>query len=159
MNSSATQSRAGLRAAFSEGGERAALQYLNSHTGFRFTSMYRFHGNLLRAICVFDRERPDELSPPPDVPLSATYCLFQKDGNRSIAIDDALQDPRLVNHVAREAVRSYVGVPLRDVRGAIIGSACHFSFEPHSEQVDLEMLETLSDLMGIGSGRFESNAR
>lgn len=145
----APQSRSALRAAFAAGGTRAALSYLNSGTGFRFTSVYRFHADMLRAVCVFDRENPDESILPPDVPLSATYCLFQKVGGRFIRIDDALEDPALATHPARSEVRSYIGVPLRTIGGQVIGSACHFSLAPHREDADIELLETLSDLLAF----------
>lgn len=96
--------------------------------------------------CACSTEHPDELELPADVPLAATYFLFQKAGGRFIRIDDALHDPALSNRPARAEVRSYIGVPHRTIGGQVIGSACHFSLAPHREDADIDLLETLSEI-------------
>lgn len=123
-----------LRRSVQDGGIRGGLRYLNSLTEHRYSALYRFEGEVSSALFFYDRENPDVASADA-VPLSASYCVFVRDEARAVAIDDALSDAaerreRLAPGKPRETVRSYCGVPLLGMNGAVIGSICHFDLVP-----------------------------
>ncbi len=136
-----------LRRVFAGGGAREALAFLNSLTGFRFSSLYRFDDATLRAITFFDREQP-LLDDCESVPVMASYCVFVRDSGASFRMADSRTDPRVSIHPKRGVVRSYCGVPLRDREGRMFGSACHFDYAPGPMlDQDAELLEMLADLI------------
>ena len=136
-----------LRAAFTKGGVRGAVTYLNSLTEHRFTSLYRFDGPTLRNITFFDRENPTVESCD-DIPVEASYCVFVRDLATSFMVDDAMRDARVSNHPKKATVQSYCGVPLLDRNGKMFGSICHFDFEPRSiSDRDVELLEYMARLL------------
>ena len=87
-----------------------------------------------------DRQNPD-LTLIDAVPETATYCCFVRDTKGSFATVDALEDPRLAQHVARDAVRSYCGVPVMDAEGQLLGTLCHCDLVPRDAgELDMPLL-------------------
>ena len=107
------------------------LPYLNSLTQHRFTGIYRFEPGWVVSVALFDRENPS-LRIGDDVKMKESYCWLTGLGGASYAIEDACTDARLAGHAARESVRSYIAVLLRDIRGAPWGTLCHFDFKPRA---------------------------
>ena len=121
-------------------GLRAALYSLLRLTDYRFISIFRFQDGMATSAVHVDREDLASMQAG-EVPDTATYCCYVRDGNGAFVTADALLDPRTVNHVAREAVRSYCGIPILDPEGGLIGTLCHYDFAPRDpEQLDLELL-------------------
>lgn len=64
-----------FRAALREG-VHAALRYLNSRTPHRFTGVYRYDGEMLRNMALFDRFEPDQQRGG-DIPMAdGTLCHY-----------------------------------------------------------------------------------
>jgi hypothetical protein len=135
-------------AALQAGGILAALRFLNARTRFRYTGIYGADPPVLRNLHLFDRENP-ELNLSGDVaPLSETYCGITYGTNAPFATADALGDPRLHTHAARESVLSYCGVPLREDSGRPRGSLCHFDVRPRlAPATEQRTLETVAPLL------------
>jgi GAF domain-containing protein len=136
-----------LKTAFSEGGTRGAIAYLNSRTQHRFTSLFRFDGATLRNITFYDRENPsiDECE---DIPVEASYCVFVRDMSRKFIVENAESDVRVNGHPKQPTVKFYCGVPLLDRYGKMFGSICHFDLEPgRIAEGEVELLEYMADLL------------
>ncbi len=122
-----------------------ALGMLNARTRYRFTGVYRVVPPDLRNEDLFDRENPT-LSLGGDVTrLDDTYCgIVAATATPFLAIDSQ-SDPRLKKHPGRDSVVSYIGVPVRDSHGQIIGTLCHFDVRPRILPLDeLALLESIS---------------
>jgi GAF domain-containing protein len=121
-------------------GLRPALAYLLGLTDYRFIALFRFQGDRANAAVFYDREHPDVLRVD-DVAANATYCCFARDARGVFATADAMRDPRLLSHVAREAVQAYWGVPVMTPEGDILGTLCHYDVAPReTRQIDLELM-------------------
>ena len=121
-------------------GIRPALYSLLRLTDYRFISIFRFSEGMATSVVHVDRDDLSSLQAA-EVPDTATYCCYVRDGNGAFVTADALSDPRTANHAAREAVRAYCGVPIMDPEGGLIGTLCHYDFMPRDpEQLDVELL-------------------
>jgi CheY-like chemotaxis protein len=131
-----------VREALASGGVHAALAFLNKHASHRFTGLYRFDGDTLRSLSLFDREDPSALVGD-DAPMSETYCAVVARERAPFVTADATVDPRLVEHPSRLSVRSYCGVLLRNSDSTPFGSLCHFDAAPVAAPGDetLDLLE------------------
>ena len=129
-------------------GLRPALADLLARTDYRFIAIFRFQNGRATAAAFFDREQPDQLTTD-EVPDTATYCCYVRDSRGVFTTADALVDARLADHVARDVVRSYCGVPLLDAEGELLGTLCHYDLVPRDPaQIDIElMLQVASTLV------------
>jgi hypothetical protein len=105
------------------------LKYLNGLTDHRFTGVYRFEPGWVVSVALWDRENPT-IKIGADVKMKESYCWLTGMGEATYVIEDACSDSRLNAHAAREAVRSYIAVLLRDKQGKQWGTLCHFDFLP-----------------------------
>ena len=122
------------------------LAYLNSCTAHRFSGVYRFEPGWVVSVTLFDREDP-EVRIGANVKMKESYCWLTGLGD-SYAIEDATCDGRLDGHAAREAVRSYLAVLLRDKSRAPWGTLCHFDFAPrHADAHAIAQLELFRPLV------------
>ena len=112
------------------GDVRAALAVLNARTRYRFTGLYRAEPPHLRNVALFDRENPTAWLGGDICLLSETYCSIVAGDARPFHTDDATDDPALVQHPARSSVVAYLGVVVRDRRGAAWGTLCHYDVRP-----------------------------
>jgi GAF domain-containing protein len=121
-------------------GLRAALAYLLSLSDFRFIALFRQHGDKANAAVFYDREHPEVLRVD-EVPASATYCQLAIQSKSPFKTGDALADPRLTSHAAREAVQSYWGLPVMTPEGEILGTLCTYDVVPRDpQQIDLQLM-------------------
>ena len=136
-----------LRSAYLTGGVRGALQHLNGRTPHRFTSLYRFEGDMLRNVTFFDRQNPDQAKCE-DIPVAASYCVFVRDSGTRFVVQDSWFDEQVRDHSKRKVVQCYCGVPLVDRDGRMFGSICHFDVKPGIvSRDDIELLEYMADLL------------
>ena len=141
-----------LKAAFDRDGIRSAVAFLNSITPYRFTSLYRFEGEMLHNITFYDRDNPDETSCE-DIPVEASFCVFVRDTEAVFLTTDSESDRRLTSHPKRGIVKRYCGVPLLDSSGQMFGSICHFDLEPGEiDERDVEALEYMASVLQPGLG-------
>lgn len=121
-------------------GARDALAYLLRLSDYRFIGIFRFQGGKANAAIHYDRENPADLTAT-EVPDIATYCCYVRDGNGVFATANSLTDTRLDQHLAREAVLAYCGVPVMDPSGRLLGTLCHYDSVPRDPaQLDMELL-------------------
>lgn len=127
------------------------MGYLNGRTPYRFTGVYRFEPGWVISVALIDRESPS-VRLGADVKMKESYCWLTGLGG-IYEIEDACSDARLAAHAARDAVRSYVAVLLRDREGSPWGTLCHFDFAPHALADDaragLELFKPLVEEMFI----------
>ncbi|MBP6252257.1 MAG: GAF domain-containing protein [Rubrivivax sp.] len=125
-------------------GLREALAGLVAATDYRFIAIFRFHAGMARAVVYVDRLHPDQLTSE-EVPALATYCCFVRDARGAFITANALLDPRLDGHVARETVAAYCGVPVMTPEGEILGTLCHYDSVPRDPaQIDLALMLEVS---------------
>lgn len=136
-----------VRSALAKGGVHAALAVLNKGTDHRFTGVYRFDGEMLRNVCLFDRQNPTSVVGD-DAPLRETYCSIVGRGRVSFVSANTVDDARLTEHPARLSVQSYCGVLLRNADATPFGSLCHFDLLPVEPLDDaLDLLEGVAPLI------------
>lgn len=131
-------------------GLRPALASLLLRTDYRFIAIYRFQDGKANAAVHYDREHPDVLAAV-EVPASATYCCYARDARGVFTTANALLDGRLKDHVAREAVQAYCGVPLMTPEGEILGTLCHHDVVPRDPaQIDLMLMLQVASALAQG---------
>ena len=132
------------------------LEYLNRLTDHRFTGVYRFEPGWVVSVALWDRENP-RIRIGADVKMKESYCWLTGMGGASYVIEDACADSRLAGHAAREAVRAYIAVLLRDKSGDPWGTLCHFDFQPRAVKLQtkarLERFRPLIEEMFVRDDR------
>lgn len=99
-----------------EEGVRAALYSVLRKSDYRFIGIFRFRDGKATSSVQVDREDLNQTQAP-EVPDTATYCSFVRATGLPFVIADAGVDSRTTNHAARDAVRSYCGLPLSKLTG------------------------------------------
>ncbi|HEY4133378.1 MAG TPA: hypothetical protein VGM50_22355 [Gemmatimonadaceae bacterium] len=123
------------------------LLYLNGLTDYRFTGVYRLTPGWTVSVALCDRENP-QLRLGANVKMTESYCWLTGVNNEALVIEDAPNDVRLGGHAARDAVRSYAAVLLRDVTRAAWGTLCHFDFSPRlSDPQTIAQLDIMRPLL------------
>jgi GAF domain-containing protein len=123
------------------------LGHLNAMTDHRFTGVYRFEPGWVLSVALFDRENPT-LRLGADVKMKESYCWMAGLDGATLTIEDATTDERLAGHAARDEVRSYIAVLLRDVGSRPWGTLCHFDFAPRIVRPEtLQQLERFRPLL------------
>ncbi len=119
----------------------AALALLNARTVHRFTGVYRYDGDTLRNVALFDRFAPDSKHGG-DAPMVATYCAIVPSVGDSLEVTDGRSDSRFP-WMQDNPVVYYCGVQIRDHAGAPIGTLCHYDLQR------CEMPSSELPLMGV----------
>jgi GAF domain-containing protein len=117
-----------FRLALDAGGLTKALRYLNGHTSFRYTAIYRLDGQMLHNICIFDRQGKD-CANLAEIPLGDSFCQIAM-LNNGFSTGNSAEDARLVGHPSQGVLNSYFGLPLSRKPGTIYGTFCHLDPEP-----------------------------
>lgn len=134
-----------FKAALETSGVHGALGYLNKRTPHRYTGIYRYDGDTLRSVAIYDRYEPD-VQIGEDAPMAATYCsLLLK--QQTLEITDAAEDER-VKGVVITPVVSYCGVSIKDSKGNPFGSLCHFDMKRCQQRLsDFPLLEAAAEIL------------
>ncbi len=135
--SNTTPELAGFCVALREG-VRAALRYLNSRTPHRFTGVYRYDGEMLRNMALFDRSEP-EAQRGNDIPMADAYCANVGRNREPLEFADAEGDGRFP-YLPGSPVVSYCGVLISSPDGAPYGTLCHYDVrrcETHTSDIPL----------------------
>lgn len=119
-----------FRDAMAAGGVAKALEFLNARTDYRYTAIFRFEGDVMRNIWLYDRLGESGASFA-SVPLGDSFCQYVMAEN-GFCTSDSGNDERLASHAYRGVLNSYVGLPLSLEGGSIYGTFCHFDFTPQS---------------------------
>jgi hypothetical protein len=132
------QELAEVRTRLAHGGLPEMLRYLNSRTPFRFSGVYRFDGEMLRNVTLFDRWE-QEAKQGADAPMPETFCALVLQAGGTLQVDDGRSDPRFP-WMADNAVVCYSGALISNDAGEPVGTLCHFDLqrcEPSSNEVRL----------------------
>lgn len=131
-----------------EGGLSAALAYLNQGVAHRYTAIYRFEGELLRNVALYDKldlVRPDFLLV---VPFRHSFCQFVL-RDQAFRTEDSRLDKRLDGHPYQGVVISYHSVPLTNEEGALWGTMSHFDMVGHRlPDEEFELLQQAARALG-----------
>lgn len=121
-------------------GARDALAYLLGLSEYRFIGIFRFDAGMATAVIHYDRQNPEVMTVA-EVPDSATYCCYVRDSRGMFVTANAMSDPRLSGHPAREVVLSYCGIPIMEPDGTLLGTLCHYDLVARDPaQLDLPLL-------------------
>ncbi len=134
-----------ILAALEKDGLHAALRLLNERTPHRFTGIYRYDGDMLHNVILFDVHDP-QLLRGSDIPMQHSYCALLPDSPAgAIEFDDPRSDPPSMARAHLTPVVSYCGVLLVDAAGEPFGSLCHFDVNPCQPRTsDMAMLRALA---------------
>ena len=117
------------------------MRYLNDGVPHRYTAVYRFEGEVLRNVLLYDKRgqmRPDYLIA---VPFKQSFCQFVL-RDRAFRTDDSAQDERLAGNPYRGVVVSYHSVPVVNEHRALWGTMSHFDMSSHPlADAEFELLE------------------
>jgi len=119
---------AALRELLASQGVMPALDWLNERTNYRYTGIYKYDGDVMRAVHVFDRHA-EHRTWLRAVPLNRSFCRYVLQHGEFLTTS-ASQDPRLGGHPYEGLVESYYGRLLRREDGAPYGTFIHFDMEP-----------------------------
>ena len=128
-------------------GIRTALYSVLRRSNYRFVSIFRFKDGKATSSVHVDRENLGDTQAG-EVDDTATYCSYVRNEGRPFVTSDASTDERTVGHVARDAVRSYCGIPIFQPDGELLGTLCHYDLVPRDpEHLDLELLIQVSSAL------------
>ena len=127
-------------------GLHAALRYLNRRTPHRFTGVYRYDGEMLRNLAMFDKFTP-ELLRGDDAPLAQTFCANVQGAGGTLEVLDGSSDERFP-WMATNPVISYCGVEISEIDGRPFGTLCHFDTRRCQQRVsDIPLLTAAAPLI------------
>lgn len=121
-----TPELAEFRGALREG-VHAALRYLNSRTPHRFTGVYRYDGEMLRNMALFDRHEPQQQRGI-DIPMADAYCANVGRSREPLEFADAKGDGRFP-FLSGSPVVCYSGVLISTPEGVPYGTLCHYDVQ------------------------------
>jgi hypothetical protein len=114
-----------FRATLSTCGLWAAMRSLNADSPYRFTAIFGFDGDLLKNVCLIDKEDLTVKSCA-DQPITESYCIFIHQTAAPFSVEHALRDTRVNGHPKQRAYQCYYGIPLVARNGKLLGTVCHF---------------------------------
>jgi GAF domain-containing protein len=125
------------------GGLDAAMRWLNDRVPYRYTAIFAFDGEMLRNICLIDKEN-SKITNCPDQPITESYCMYIHRSREFFTTEQASLDKRVEGHPKQRNVQCYYGLPLFDSNGKMLGTVCHFDHMP--VRITEAVAEALDDL-------------
>lgn len=127
-------------------GMGAGLRYLNSRTPHRFTGVYRYDGDTLRNMALFDRFEPEKQRGV-DIPMVNAYCANVGRNREPLEFADAKRDGRFP-YLPESPVVCYSGVLIVSLEGVPYGTLCHFDVQRCQVSIsDIPLLEAAAPLI------------
>lgn len=123
-----------------------AMRWLNRRTPYRFTAIFAFQGEVLRNICLVDKE-DSNVTHCPDQPIVDSYCIYIHRSGERFSVEDSLLDSRVEGHPKRPSFHCYYGIPLTGPDGHLLGTVCHFNSAP--VPVTGDVVDSLDELAGV----------
>lgn len=137
-------------AILSASGLRAALADALLQTDYRYIALFRLNGDRASAAIFYDRTQPEVLLAQ-EVLAIASYCAFTRDTKQPFVTANSLVDSRLDDHVSRESVQAYCGIPILTPEGEFLGTLCHYDHVPRdSTQVDMALMCEIASALEQG---------
>jgi hypothetical protein len=132
-----------FRATVATDGLWAAMQTLNAVSPYRFTAVFGFDGDLLRNVCLVDKE-DSTVKSCGDQQVTDSYCIFIQRAVAPFSVEHALKDNRVDGHPKQRSFQCYYGIPLVGQNGKLLGTVCHF--DKDAVPVSGDVVMTLDDL-------------
>ena len=127
-------------------GLHPALRFVNLRTPHRFTGVYRYDGEMLRNLAMYDKFTPGLLRGD-DAPLAQTFCANVQGAGGTLEVLDGSSDERFP-WMATSPVISYCGVEISDIDGRPFGTLCHFDTQRCQQRVsDIPLLTAAAPLI------------
>lgn len=134
-----------FRAALRDG-VHTALRYLNSRTPHRFTGVYRYDGEMLRNMALFDRFEPENQHGI-DIPMADAYCANVGRNREPLEFADAKADGRFL-YLPGSPVVCYSGVMISGPEGVPYGTLCHYDIRRcETRTSDIPLLKAAAPLI------------
>src|ERR1700685_1928715 len=92
-------------------GLRAAMRWLNDRVPYRFTAIFAFDGDMLRNVCLIDKENKS-ISTCSDQSITESYCMYVHRSHKRFSVQETLLDSRVATHPKRTTVQCYYGITL-----------------------------------------------
>lgn len=128
-----------------QGGLHGGLRYLNSRTPHRFTGIYRYDGQTLRNVYLFDQFAPGEKRGG-DVPMADAYCATVGNYGDKLEFSDVQRDAIPLR--GSSPVVSYCGALIRDRAGNPWATLCHYDIKPcEVRSSDMPVLEMIAPIL------------
>nr|WP_298926799.1 EAL domain-containing protein [uncultured Erythrobacter sp.] len=92
--------------------------------------------------------------------LESSICAIPVQENRAILINDAAQDPALRDNplvAGQPCIRSYLGVPIREEDGTVLGALCVIARRP--DAFDIAHVPRLQILAGLAEQSISAHAK
>jgi GAF domain-containing protein len=135
------------------------MRWLNDRVPYRFTAIFAFDGDMLRNICLIDKENQN-IANCSDQPITDSYCTYVYRSRASFSVEETLLDGRVAHHPKRESVQCYYGIPLFGSEGKMLGTVCHFDNMPIRVTEDVaNVLDDLAPLIAKAAFGAEARAR
>jgi GAF domain-containing protein len=119
------------------------MRWLNAQIPYRYTAIFAFDGDLLRNVCLVDKEDP-AVARCEDQPITNSYCIYIHRSRERFSVEDAASDERVQDHPKLRSYQCYYGVPLFGSDGKLVGTVCHFDVSPR--RVTAGVVSALDDL-------------
>ena len=132
-----------FKSALEAGGLEAAMRWLNDRAPYRYTAIFAFEGEMLRNICLIDKENLS-ITNCSDQPITESYCMYIHRSRERFNVEQSLLDKRVEEHPKRRNVQCYYGIPLFGADGTMLGTVCHFDSSP--VRITEAVAEALDDL-------------
>jgi len=127
-------------------GVHAALRSLNDRTPHRFTGVYRYDGDMLRNMALFDRFEPD-IQRGIDIPMADAYCANVGRSGEPLEFADATCDARFA-YLPGSPVVCYSGVLISSPQGVPYGTLCHYDIRRcETRNSDIPLLKAAAPLI------------
>jgi len=130
---------------------RHLLALLNASTHYRYSAFLRAEGQALRSVWTYDRKWPFSDPFPFHLLLEETPCAVVLEERRSLLLEDAwLAISRGRPH---PDMRAFIGVPVSEHAGRLVGALCHFDPEPsRPDEAALDLLARTARLFAFRRG-------
>ncbi len=125
------------------GGLEAAMRWLNDRVPYRYTAIFAFEGEMLRNICLIDKENSN-ITNCSDQPITESYCMYIHRSGERFDVEHASLDKRVEGHPKQRSFQCYYGIPLFGAEGKMLGTVCHFDSMP--VRITEAVAEALDDL-------------
>src|ERR1700680_3834492 len=137
----------------------AAMRWLNDRVPYRFTAIFAFDADMLRNICMVDKEN-EKITNCYDQPITESYCMYIYRSAQRFSVEEASRDMRVAAHPKRRNVQCYYGIPLFGSTGEMLGTVCHFDSMPVRVTEDVAtVLDDLAPLIAEAAFKLISYSR
>lgn len=122
------------------------LRFLNARTPHRYTAIYRYDGDMLRNVALYDQFAPS-VCKGDDVELNDAYCSVVGQRKSGVEFADIRDDDSIPTKPNSDVV-SYCGALITDDHGEPFGTLCHFDTRPSRTRLsELPILEAIAPLI------------